>query len=160
MYTQCSIIKKAGYAGLLLFLWLPKQIATLSFSQKILIPFNSKLFQVLRKTSQAVKSKKRLTIIELLSLAEDFKATINERRLTMSQLANEQGMTRARMTQIMNLLKLAPEIRDYIKNLEDPDEIKYFTEKKLRNIAILLKPNMQLIKFDKLKKTHRGMSEL
>lgn len=70
----------------------------------------------------------------------------------MSQLANERGMTRARMTQIMNLLKLAPEIRDYIKNLEDTDEIKYFTEKKLRSIAILPKPNMQLVKFEKLKK--------
>ena len=78
----------------------------------------------------------------------------------MSQLAKEQMMTRARMTQIMNLLKLAPEIRDYIKNLEEPDEIKYFTEKKLRSIASLPMRNMQLVKFDKLKKTYRGMSEL
>jgi hypothetical protein len=144
--------KKAQSKDRAFKIWLPARNATLSFSQKIPILFDPKLFHWVKDAPLKVKPKKRLSIIALLALTEDYKATINERRLTMSQLANERGMTRARMTQIMNLLKLAPEIRDYIKNLEDTDEIKYFTEKKLRSIAILPKPNMQLVKFEKLKK--------
>ena len=63
------------------------------------------------------------------------------------------------MTQIMNLLKLAPEIRDSIKNLSDPDQIKFFTERKLRAIATINNLKKQQVEFDKLKKAHLGMLE-
>ena len=103
--------------------WLPAQIVTLSYSQKIPIPFDSPLFHGVKRLLPDIKPQKKRTIIELLGLAERYKTTLGARRLTMSELAKEEGITRARMTQIMNLLKLAPEIREYIRNLNDPEEI-------------------------------------
>jgi len=52
----------------------------------------------------------------------------------------------------MNLLKLVPGIRDYITNLNNPDQIKYFTERKLRAIATINNPKKQQAEFEKLKK--------
>jgi len=57
----------------------------------------------------------------------------------------------------MNLLKLDPEIRDYIKNLDDPDQIKYFTERKLRAIATIKNSKKQHVEFERLKKASLGI---
>jgi hypothetical protein len=62
-------------------------------------------------------------------------------------------MSKARLTQIMNLLKLAPEIRSYIKNLEDPELLNYFNEKRLRPPANLKDKQTKLEKFEELKRT-------
>jgi len=60
-------------------------------------------------------------------------------------------MSGARLTQIMNLLKLAPEIRSYIKKLDDWELLNYFNEKRLRPIASIEDKHTQLEKFEKLK---------
>jgi hypothetical protein len=51
----------------------------------------------------------------------------------MSEVARKEGMTRARVTQIMNLLKLQAEIQKFLLKLDDPKEIRKFSERKLRN---------------------------
>ena len=76
----------------------------------------------------------------------------------MSELAKEEGITRARMTQIMNLLKLAPEIREYIRNLNDPEEIDYFTERRLRKISSEAEPEIQVKRFEQLRKAYRNIT--
>ena len=51
----------------------------------------------------------------------------------------------------MNLLKLAPDIQDYLKNLNDPLLLNFFNEKRLRPIASIMDKQIQLEKFEKLK---------
>ena len=44
-----------------------------------------------------------------------------------------EGLTRARVTQIMNLLKLPPEWKTFLTGLDDPKDIRKYSERKLRN---------------------------
>ena len=67
-----------------------------------------------------------------------------------AELAHRHGMTRARVTQIMNLLKLEPEMREEILNLPDK-EPRFFTERRLRKIAGLSSPKKQILAFINLK---------
>jgi len=59
-------------------------------------------------------------------------------------------MSQARVTQIINLLKLSPEIREEILNLPDKER-RFFTERRLREIAGLSSPEKQLQAFINLK---------
>ncbi len=66
-------------------------------------------------------------------------------------MASKLGISKARLTQMMNLLKLAPEIREYLKDLNDPSPLNYFNEKRLRPIASIKDKQRQLAKFADLK---------
>jgi ribosomal protein L28 len=50
-----------------------------------------------------------------------------------SEIAKKEGLTRARITQIMNLLKLPPEWRAFLAGLDDPKDIRKYSERRLRN---------------------------
>jgi hypothetical protein len=52
---------------------------------------------------------------------------------SLSEIAQKEGMTRARVTQIMNLLKLPAEWQEFLIGLEDPKEIRKYSERRLRN---------------------------
>jgi hypothetical protein len=52
---------------------------------------------------------------------------------SLSQIAEKEGLTRARVTQIMNLLKLPIEMREFLVGLEDPREIRKYSERRLRS---------------------------
>lgn len=56
------------------------------------------------------------------------------------------------MTQILNLLNLAPQIREYLNSLKDPSLIRYFTERRLRAIAVIKDHEAQVKQFEELKK--------
>ncbi len=43
-----------------------------------------------------------------------------------------EGLTRARVTQIMNLLKLPAEMQDFLLGLDDAKQIRKYSERKLR----------------------------
>jgi hypothetical protein len=47
----------------------------------------------------------------------------------------EERLTKARVTQILKLLNLAPEIQEYLTHLTDERQLRYFTERKLRKIS-------------------------
>ena len=51
---------------------------------------------------------------------------------SLSELAEKEGLTRARVTQIMNLLKLPDEMREFLAKLDDPKEIRKYSERRLR----------------------------
>ena len=53
---------------------------------------------------------------------------------SLSQIAKNMGITRARVTQIMNLLKLPAELRGFLIGLNDPKEIRKYSERKIRKI--------------------------
>jgi len=51
---------------------------------------------------------------------------------SMSELARKEGLTRARVTQIMNLLKLPAEMQVFLLELDDAKQIRKYSERKLR----------------------------
>jgi hypothetical protein len=51
----------------------------------------------------------------------------------MSEIARKEGLTRARVTQIMNLLKLTSEMQDFLLGLDDAKQIRKSSERKLRS---------------------------
>jgi hypothetical protein len=51
---------------------------------------------------------------------------------SMSEIARAEGLTRARVTQIMNLLKLPAEMQVFLLELEDSKQIRKYSERKLR----------------------------
>ena len=52
---------------------------------------------------------------------------------SMSEITRNEGLTRARVTQIMNLLKLPAEVKEFLVGLDDPREIMKYSERRLRN---------------------------
>ncbi|MBC8434038.1 MAG: hypothetical protein H8D96_19180 [Desulfobacterales bacterium] len=53
---------------------------------------------------------------------------------SLSQIAKKEGLTRARITQIMNLLKLPSDLREFLVGLNDPKEIRKYSERKIRKV--------------------------
>jgi ParB-like chromosome segregation protein Spo0J len=53
---------------------------------------------------------------------------------SLSELAKKMGLTRARVTQIMNLLKLPAEMWEFLARLDDPKEIRRYSERRLRSM--------------------------
>jgi hypothetical protein len=97
-------------------------------------------------------------IIDLINRAKRHQIELNEARLnqgrvkTKTELARKLEVSKARLTQIMNLLKLAPEIQEYLKNLSNPSLLRFFNEKRLRPIASIKDKQAQLEKFQELKR--------
>ena len=70
--------------------------------------------------------KKCLPRSYLLYVANKFQLQLDVGRVNKAELTRRHGMSRARVTQIMNLLKLSPEIREGILNLPDKEK-RFFT---------------------------------
>jgi hypothetical protein len=52
---------------------------------------------------------------------------------SLNEVDQKEGMTRARVTQIMNLLKLPVEWQAFLAGLDDQKEIRKYSERRLRN---------------------------
>jgi hypothetical protein len=75
--------------------------------------------------------------------------------LSMAQLARNQNLSRARVTQIMNILSLPQGIQEYLTAIRDPKEIAFLTENKLRTVAAGMSAEMQMRKFLAIKNAFR-----
>jgi hypothetical protein len=51
---------------------------------------------------------------------------------SMSEIARIEGLTRARVTQIMNLLKLPTEMQVFLLELDNAKQVRKYTERRLR----------------------------
>lgn len=51
---------------------------------------------------------------------------------SLSEIAKTEGLTRARVTQVMNLLKLPDEVKNLLMRLYEPKEIRKYSERKMR----------------------------
>jgi hypothetical protein len=82
-----------------------------------------------KKVHEVNKPKKHIIhkAIEWKRMLVDGSAT------SYSETAKKEGLARARVTQIMNLLKLPPEWRAFLAVLDDPKDIRKYSERKLRN---------------------------
>lgn len=68
----------------------------------------------------------------------------NDARLTRSKIAAREGVSRARVTQIMNLLALPEEIQEFLLNPPAPLQMSDFSERSLRQIVAVGDPGFQL----------------
>lgn len=57
---------------------------------------------------------------------------------SLTEIGQKEGLTRARVTQIMNLLKLPDEMREFLMGLEDTREIRRYSERRLRKSLLKL----------------------
>ena len=69
---------------------------------------------------------------------------------TMAQVGTRFGVSSARVSQMINLLKLDERIKTYLLNIEDSKEHNYFTERKLRKLAVIKDRNEQNLMFNGL----------
>ena len=60
---------------------------------------------------------------------------MEEQRLTQAELARELGVTRTRVTQMLNILKLPEEVLARVRDYGDPMERRLVTERKLRTVC-------------------------
>ena len=70
--------------------------------------------------------------------------------VSKAQVAMRFGVSRARVCQMLNLLELDNRIIHYLQSIEDVDEHNFFTEHRLRRIAIM-EGNKQLVEFNRIR---------
>ena len=70
--------------------------------------------------------------------------------MTRANLARERGVSRARVTQIMNLLRLGPEVRKRLLGLEDQRPIRFFSERRLHPLIQIEDPQRQMREFERM----------
>ena len=70
---------------------------------------------------------------------------------SLADVARELGITRVRVSQVMSLLKLAPEIQKELLNLQDQKAIRYFSERRLRPLLAIKDPVRQIREFKKMR---------
>ncbi len=68
---------------------------------------------------------------------------------TMEKVGEQFGISRVRVHQMLNLLKLDQRIIDYIQSIDNPRQSNFWTEHRLRKVALLPKEK-QYEKFEKI----------
>ena len=90
-------------------------------------------------------------VVELLHKAFEWQARIESGGASsQATLARQEGITRARVTQVMGLLRLAPEIQERVLSLPDMVRRPAITERALRPIAQLKNVTDQKARFEAL----------
>jgi hypothetical protein len=90
-------------------------------------------------------------VVELFRKALEWQALLQSGRVrNQAEIARREGITRARVTQVMALLRLAPEIQQHILSMPDAVRRPAITERALRPIAKLEDLADQKAKFQEL----------
>jgi hypothetical protein len=71
-------------------------------------------------------------ILAMLALADDFQRQIDRGLVNAAKLARTNGMTRARVSQILSLHKLVPEILMFLRRLSAGPMARLYSERRLR----------------------------
>jgi len=70
-------------------------------------------------------------------LAREWQEALDRGKYTSrAELARKKGISRARVTQILNLLKLHPEVQEKVIKLGDPIPSGSVSERKLRGLSL------------------------
>ena len=91
------------------------------------------IYQFYFKTAIKKTSSPKKTYRNPIYLAKEYKEMINSGHIkNQAKLARIKGVSRARITQILNLLKLDKKVIDHLEQIGDPMENNIFSERKLR----------------------------
>ncbi len=86
-----------------------------------------------------------------LLLAMKYRSVLDEPSVDiLSEVAMRCGVSRARVSQGLSLLNLDENIQKYLMNIEDPKEHNFWTERRLRPIAMIEDQEEQKHQFRKL----------
>jgi len=97
------------------------------------------------------KEPKTPRVVEFLRKAIEWKALLESGQIaTQADIACQEGITRARVTQVMGMLRLAPEIRENILSIPNTIPRLPVTERVLRPIATITDYHDQIREFHKL----------
>ncbi|MBN1857802.1 hypothetical protein JW848_01195 [Candidatus Bipolaricaulota bacterium] len=97
------------------------------------------------------KKPKTPRVVELLQMALEWQRQLDAGEVeTQAAIARREGITRARVTQIMALLRLAPEIQEHILSMPDAVSRPVVSERALRPILSLTATDAQLQAFEQL----------
>jgi len=115
------------------FIWLPERNDFRRGLQAPVITLDYSHYSEVKKakTKVAKEPKKKKHIIHK---AVRWKGMLDNGSVnSMSEIARSEGLTRARVTQIMNLLKLPAEMQVFLLGLEDAKQVRKYSERKLRD---------------------------
>jgi hypothetical protein len=90
-------------------------------------------------------------VVELLRKAIEWKSLLESGKVaSQAEIASREGVTRARVTQVMGMLHLAPEIQEKILVMPDAIHKSLLTERVLRPIGTITNYGNQIREFHKL----------
>jgi len=90
-------------------------------------------------------------VVELLRTAQEWRRQLDAGEVeNQAAIARREGITRARVTQVIGLLRLAPEIQEKVLTLPDMICQPAITERALRPIALMENMRDQTNQFQKL----------
>ncbi|MBI3081915.1 MAG: hypothetical protein HYY94_03200 [Gemmatimonadetes bacterium] len=88
-------------------------------------------------------------VVELLRKALEWQALLESGEVpNQAAIGRREGITRARVTQVMGMLQLAPEIQQHILSMPDAVRRPVISERALRPIVQLERPAAQLQAFE------------
>ena len=96
------------------------------FNNRLAVAFHVGTIRVCRRTCSETSWGRRFLLVDSL-------LPLVAQRPIPFEIARKEDLTRARVTQIMDLLKLPAEMLVFLLELEDPREIRKFSERKLRD---------------------------
>jgi DNA-binding transcriptional MocR family regulator len=90
-------------------------------------------------------------VVELLRTAIEWQGLLESGRIpSQAEIARQEGLTRARVTQILSLLNLAPKIQEYILSMPKMSQRPMVTERSLRPLTFIEDQNKQVWAFEQL----------
>ncbi|MCA2978088.1 MAG: hypothetical protein INH37_07375 [Myxococcaceae bacterium] len=88
----------------------------------------------------------------MLALAHHLQRTIDQGLVAdRAAVARKLGLTRARVTQLLDLLLLAPRIQEAVLTLEAVDGVEPLCERKLRSVVSTASWDQQRVRFAELR---------
>ena len=89
-------------------------------------------------------------VVELLRKAIEWQALLESGKIaSQAESARQEGITRARVTQVMGMLRLAPEIQEQIQSLPDIAGRSPVTERMLRAFRMIAVQRDQIREFQR-----------
>jgi hypothetical protein len=114
----------------LLFSWLPEVHDLRTTNAIIPIKYN---FPVNKKSIKNTQFVNHFPGKHIIHKAVEWQEMLDEGEVSsLAQIAKIESLTRARVTQIMNLLKLPAEMKEFLNGLQDPGKIRKYSERRLR----------------------------
>lgn len=93
---------------------------------------------------------KTLRVVELLRKAIEWQTLLKSGKIaSQAEIARREGITRGRVTQVMGMLRLAPEIQERILSMSDGVGRASLTERILRPFGTIADQRDQILKFQR-----------